>query len=58
MAKYVKDLFTGEIPIFEILEVEVDKELDSAFKRMEEGEMNFDGFVIPNEEPQFEKIIK
>lgn len=58
MAKYVKDLFTGEIPIFEILEVEVDKELENAFKRMEEGEMNFDGFVIPNEEPQFEKIIK
>ena len=58
MAKYVKDLFTGKIPFGEILEGEVDKELENAFKRMEEGTMNYDGFVIPNEKPQFEKIIK
>lgn len=58
MARYVKDLLSGKIPLAEDLLVEVDEGLDETFDKIEKGEMNYDGFSMPNEEPQFDKIIK
>jgi hypothetical protein len=28
------------------------------FDKMEQGNMNFDGYAMPDDTPQFEKIIK
>lgn len=58
MAKYVKDLLSGKIPLAEDLLSEVDKGLDEVFEKIEQGEMDYKGFAMPNEKPQIEKIIK
>ena len=58
MARYVRDLLNGKIPIAQDLLAEVDEGLDEVFDKMEQGNMNFDGYAMPDETPQFEKIIK
>jgi hypothetical protein len=58
MARYVKDLLSGKIPLAQDLLAEVDEGLDEVFNKIEEGNMNYDGFAMPDENPQFDKIIK
>jgi len=58
MARYVKNLLSGKIPLAQDLLAEVDEGLDETFDKIEKGEMNYDGFSMPNENPQFDKIIK
>jgi len=58
MARYVRDLLNGKIPIAQDLLAEVDEGLDEVFDKMEQGNMNFGGYAMPDETPQFEKIIK
>ena len=57
MARYVKDLLSGKIPLAQDLLVEVDEGLNEVFDSIENGTMNYDGFAMPNEKPQLEKII-
>jgi hypothetical protein len=58
MARYVKNLLSGKIPLAQDLLVEVDEGLDEVFDKIEKGNMNYDGFSMPDENPQFDKIIK
>jgi hypothetical protein len=58
MARYVKNLLSGKIPLAQDLLVEVDEGLDEVFDKIEKGNMNYDGFSMPDENPQFDKINK
>ena len=51
-------MLSGKIPLAQDLLAEVDEGLDEVFNKIEEGNMNYDGFAMPDENPQFDKIIK